>query len=162
MRILEAQEIKSLQPIIEQATNTAYQSPCRKSKRGVVIFKGNQVLGAGFNSPTLPRRCFGELCAEVCNFYTIHAERNAVHDALARGSDLAESSILHIRIKEGEFGWQVTPADKTTCDDCVPYLLRIEATLPAPFREFILHHNLGYIALTLPEMKTDEIARMVD
>lgn len=74
--------------IIELAENLAAQSPCAKSKRGVVAyaehpsFDGPRVVGSGFNGPPRPFRCYGdESCRATCNKYCVHAELRAIWSA---------------------------------------------------------------------------------
>lgn len=151
MRLLDTEEITWLKPMIEASVAEARKSPCQHSKRGVVIFKGERILGRGFNAPGSGRVCFGEGCEELCSLYAIHAERNAVQDALSRGFDLSGASFVHSRIKDGK----LSSSDKITCEDCVPYLLRVQSRMRESFGEFILDYQGRFVALTIAEMQSE-------
>lgn len=131
MRIVENTEATRLEPFINHATEQVRLSPCKKSQRGAVIFKGERILGQGFNAPIPPEICTPELCMSVCRFHTIHAERRACYDALAKGFDLKGASILHMKIKNG----QVVPVQEASCLDCSAYLMGLK-------RDGILLHEL--------------------
>jgi deoxycytidylate deaminase len=80
------------------------QSPCAKSKRGVVVFQTGgampaQFIASGCNGPPPPFTCDGSAaCRANCGKVAIHAEDRAIRGAgpLAEGADL-----LHVKVENG-------------------------------------------------------------
>jgi hypothetical protein len=102
------------------AIAAARGSPCRKSKRGAVVFgvdvypaeRVTDVYGAGFNGQPPPWTCNG-LCGEkawpggpsICSMVCQHAEARAIGDALVeagrRGErDLGCLDLVHIKVDD--------------------------------------------------------------
>ncbi len=136
MRVLESEEVEYLEPMIRGAVGMARLSPCGKSKRGAVVFRGERILGRGFNAPTPPHCCLPERCSLFCRSFAVHAERNACYEALSKGFDLTGASILHIKIKNH----QIVPVDEASCLDCSSYLMILKRD-GMPLRELILMHE---------------------
>lgn len=91
--------------VIQLAVETANQSPCAHSKRGVVLYRhtlGNDplVLGSGFNGPPGGLPCHGdEACAQHCASYCVHAEVRAILDTKVMGPDI---QAVHVKTVGGE------------------------------------------------------------
>jgi deoxycytidylate deaminase len=80
---------------VSRAVAVAHESPCR-SKRGVVIFRGDTPIARGFNDKPFGFNCDGsEACKATCRTEAVHAEQVALLRAglLARGADL-----LHVKV----------------------------------------------------------------
>ncbi len=133
MRYLDGLEEESARGILNYAADIARKSPCEKSKRGVVIAMGKEILGEGFNSPPPGFFCEREKCYNICNAYAMHAEQNAILDALKKGKELAQATMYHIKVKDGEV--------KTSGDPCCPQCSKM--ALQAGIVEFVLLHDQG-------------------
>lgn len=68
------------QAALELATRAGSDSPCAKSKRGVVLFcRSYGLLGVGSNHPPAGFRCDGsDECHASCNRVCVHAEMDAL------------------------------------------------------------------------------------
>lgn len=161
MRVIEKEEAIWLEPMINRAIKQAQLSPCQKSQRGAVVFKGERILGKGFNAPIYPNTCIPEVCKRFCRFNTIHAERRACYDALSKGFDLTGASILHMKIKDG----QIQPVNNTignaTCLDCSAYLIKLKID-GMPLNELILwradeEENRLYVAYSIEEFYRNSV-----
>ena len=76
--------------LIQYAVEQSMLSPCR-SKRGVVIFNGPDVVSMGYNQKPRGFECDGsDRCKSTCRNEAIHAEQVALLAAgtKARGCDL--------------------------------------------------------------------------
>jgi len=81
------------------AIEAAKQSPCQKSKRGVVIFsrQGQRPFGTGCNRPPGPYACTGNTaCRRECSKICVHAEQ----DALLKAGCVVACEMLHIIIDD--------------------------------------------------------------
>lgn len=94
------------QSYITAAVEAARQSPCAKSKRGVVIWRHwerfgiTTTLATAFNAPPRPFTCTGSTtCRGVCNKVAVHAEERAI---LRVGTNAAGAELLHIKVRDGE------------------------------------------------------------
>ena len=134
MRYLEGKEIIEANKYIEEAIKEAEKSLCNKSKRGIIIVKNDIIIGRGFNNPPLDLLCEPEYCYPICNQYCIHAEENAIFDALMNNYDLNGSRMYHIKIKEGE----VRTSGMPSCVNCSKKILHLGIA------EFVLKHDVGY------------------
>lgn len=117
--------------VIEAARLAALESPCAKSKRGVVLFnredhdrfeknypgRGNHQLAIasrGFNGPptgfscTQDYSCRGN-CAKLC----MHAEARAIYAAGAL-DDVCDLELVHVKVVDGA----VVPAGGPSCWQC--------------------------------------------
>ncbi len=94
---------------VEIVFEEAEKSKCFKQKVGAVIVRGGEVLARGYNKPV------GDFCekcvrreldlhggenVEVC--FVVHAEQNALIDALNRGIDISGAVMYVGAIKNGE------------------------------------------------------------
>lgn len=75
---------------VELAIRNAVESPCQKSKRGVVIYASTPseypfyTFGFGHNGPPAMIHCDGsDACREDCGRRCVHAEMRAHRDAMA-------------------------------------------------------------------------------
>ncbi len=85
---------------VGMAVQAAKMSPCAKSQRGVVIWRGSDVVATGANHQPMPMVCDGsEACRVDCGKLCIHAERDALNIAgeQARGAEL-----LHVKVADGK------------------------------------------------------------
>lgn len=133
MRFLEGAELEFAHEILNYAADVARKSPCEKSKRGVVIVKGREMIGEGFNGPPLGFTCEPEKCKSICNAYCVHAEENAIMDALKKGNDIMNATMYHIKVKDGKVNTSGDPC----CPRCSALALQV-GTL-----EFVLSHDQG-------------------
>ncbi len=138
MRLLESKELIQIKPVLDKAIEQAKLSPCQKSKRGAVVFKDSLVLGVGNNAPPEPLWCNPEICRAICAKYTVHAEQNAVFNALNSRQNLADASIFHIKVNENGL---TVPSNDLSCPECSRLVLRFH------LKEFILFQDAGYMGL---------------
>jgi len=95
--------------ILEAASSQACKSPM-SYRHGSVVFKGNQILGAGYNWPVAPPG--GEN-----RRFSIHSERDALKGL--RGDQIYGSDIFSVRVtKAGAF------ANAAPCTGCQKLLKR--------------------------------------
>lgn len=96
---LDLEAIKPPQHIIDLAIEVSGWSPCR-SKRGVVIFTGENVVSHGHNYKPKGFECDGsEACKSTCRREAVHAEQQALMSA---GSQAHASEMLHVKTVEGK------------------------------------------------------------
>lgn len=107
--------------VIEAARLAATQSPCAKSKRGVVLFNPERhdeyvrsvgvtsaqslrptvVVSNGFNGPPVPFECKDSLvCRGWCRDVCLHAEQRAIIDALGC-DDVEDLELVHVKVVDG-------------------------------------------------------------
>jgi len=108
MRYLAKNEAREAEKYINLAAKVAKKSVCKKSQIGVVIVKDGVTIGEGCNNPPHGRIC--DICLreniqdnsriELC--YAVHAEQNAIINALKEGYSLEGSRLYHVKIKNGE------------------------------------------------------------
>ena len=99
------------------ATSIGAQSPCAKSKRGVVVFQTGgamptQLIASGCNGPPGDFVCDGsDACRAVCGKIAVHAEDRAIRGAgrFAEGADL-----LHVKVVDGV----AVPSGGPSCWQC--------------------------------------------
>ncbi len=137
MRILESPEILKMQFAFDKAKEQANLSPCQKSKRGAVIFTSNMILAVGNNAPPDPLVCNPEICRAICARYTVHAEQNAILNALRDKQHLLGATVFHIKVSSD--GLAVSSND-LSCIECSRLVLREK------IKEFILFQDAGYVA----------------
>ena len=119
MRYLEGSEASEAQYFIDEAVKEALKSRCDKSNRGVVLVKDSAIIGRGSNNPPLAIQCIPDYCRQICSQYCVHAEQNALFDALKKGYDVAGSRMYHIKVKDGE----VKDSKKPCCVECSKMVL---------------------------------------
>lgn len=84
--------------IVIRALEMACESPCR-SKRGVVIFRGADVITRGFNFKPKWFECDGSAtCKADCRWKAVHAEQHAL---LAAGTKASGAEMLHVKAVNG-------------------------------------------------------------
>jgi deoxycytidylate deaminase len=116
---------------IEAARIVAMQSPCAKSKRGVVLFNpetaglyernpgfvkgpGPVIVSRGFNGPPPTFACSGSAaCREGCAKLCMHAEQRAIMAAGAL-DDVHDLELVHVKV----VGGVVIPGGGPSCWQC--------------------------------------------
>jgi len=90
---------------IEIAVRQAMESPCQKSKRGVVIYASPGAeypffnFGFGHNGPPTMINCDGsEACLADCGRRCVHAEMRAHRDAMASKFDISVARGMGLKI----------------------------------------------------------------
>lgn len=117
--------------LVALAIAMAVQSPCRKSRRGVVLFdrRGGEV-GLGFNGLPGAGVCTGDdACRKACGRRCVHAEVRAIRDAIARGWARARPgpvldliSGLHVKVDEDG---QLVAGGPPSCAECAREILDV-------------------------------------
>jgi len=140
MRYATADEAKEMKKYVGAAVKEAMKSTCTKSQRGAVIVKNGEIIGRGYNKPTIERLC--DPCiredikdngrVELCS--AIHAEQMAILDALKKGKPLEGSRMFHIKAKDGK----IKPSEDTSCTVCSRIILE------AGIKDFVLLHKKGF------------------
>lgn len=134
MRFLDGAEAVEAERFTAEAVTVARRSPCEKSKRGVIIVSDSEVIGRGYNKPPADVPCVEEFCGLICRKYCVHAETNAVMDALRGGHELKGSRGYHIKVKGGA----VRDSDDLSCVPCAALVLE------SGMGEFVLKHPRGF------------------
>ncbi|MFH1228879.1 MAG: hypothetical protein V1678_00450 [Candidatus Aenigmatarchaeota archaeon] len=140
MRYATPSEVKDIENFVYDAEQEAKKSICKKSQRGAVIFRGPDIIGIGYNKPTYERTC--NPCVrenikdnskiELCS--AIHAEQMAIIDSVKCGNRLEGSTMLHVKLKDGEN----KPCEKPSCTVCSRMVLE------SGIKEFIMREEGGY------------------
>lgn len=116
--------------LIEGARKAALESPCAKSKRGVVLFDHEDtkrwqpgrtvdwelgtILGIGYNGQPYGFKCSGsEACRRDCAKLCLHAEQRAIMYGLQRAA-IHGCDLLHVKVVDG----QVVPGGGPSCWQC--------------------------------------------
>lgn len=103
---------------LEEAIEAAKNSPCSKSKRGVIIWDGRSGAGrwsSGFNGPPAGFTCDGsDACRESCGMICVHAEIRALMHVGREHTDL-----LHVKVKAG----QPVASGPPSCPHCSKAIL---------------------------------------
>ncbi len=132
-------EIEKARYFFEQAALEAKNSKCTKSQRGVVIVKNGEIIGSGYNMPTIEELCnpcirehiHNNSQVEMCS--AIHAEQMAIV-AVANSTNTLEGAVMyHIKTKNGE----MQPSGKPSCTVCSRIILPTDL-------KFVLWHEEGY------------------
>ncbi len=135
MRYLSTQEVSQVQEYLERAIQIALKSPCEKSKRGVVIVAGNEIISEAFNGPPQGLICKPDYCKEICRDYTVHAEERAIFQALKEGKELSLARMYHVKVKNGVN----VPTGGPSCTKCSKIVLE------AKVQEFVLQQEEGLV-----------------
>lgn len=102
------------------AIEASLNSPCQ-SKRGVVIFEGENHISMGWNNQPAPFVCDGsENCKRSCSKTAIHAEQAAIINALGGGS-LVGAEMLHVKTIDG----LLVPSMGPSCLQCSKLILAV-------------------------------------
>lgn len=110
----------SAEQALERAVRMGAQSPCAKSKRGVVIWHPDlfDILCANHNRPPRGFSCNGsEACRANCRKHCVHAEMAAIIDAK---NGLHQMHMLHVKVIDGE----AVPSGPPSCTDCSKHILQ--------------------------------------
>lgn len=120
--------------VVEQAVKAARNSPCAKSKRGVVVFgmceNGKiEIFSEGFNGPPAPFDCSGRpQCIRDCGRIAVHAEIRALAElrrpTYARyrgksGMPVDGLHLVHVKAVHGE----LVPGGGPSCEACSKVIL---------------------------------------
>ena len=142
------------QSVISAACGAAMMSPCRKSKRGAVIFKRSHAAGqntlfaTSYNSPPWPYECDGsEGCRSGCREIAVHAEQRALLDSGIGDVPWRERpdlELVHVKV--------VKPAGcETKCDhDPISHLVPSGPPSCAQCSKLILEARIGCVWLFEP------------
>ncbi len=140
MRYATKDEAKDMKKFIEIAAEEAKKSTCKKSQRGVVIVSNGEIIGRGYNKPTIEKLC--DPCirenikenrrVELCS--AIHAEQMAILDALKKCKNLEDSRMFHVAVKDGKMKF----SEDTSCTVCSRIVLE------AGIKDFVLLHKKGF------------------
>ena len=106
------------------AAQAGSQSPCSKSKRGVVVWVGNHVLATASNTPPVGFSCDGsEGCRASCGKVAVHAEQAAILQCHENNFLIRGAEMLHTKVSlvgdtfVGVFG------GPPSCPDCSKLIL---------------------------------------
>ena len=113
--------MSTTQEALEQATRIGSQSPCVKSKRGVVLFwEHPKIMVSGFNGPPPGFSCQEtEACRASCGKVSIHAEQAVLLECIRLGIKVEGAEMLHVKVVEGE----PVPSTGPSCVDCSKLIL---------------------------------------
>lgn len=97
--------------IVSFAVEISGWSPCR-SKRGSVIFSGDDIVAHGHNHKPQGFECDGsEACKATCRIEAVHAEQRAL---LAAGVNARGAEMLHVKSVDG----QLVASGGPSCVQC--------------------------------------------
>ena len=103
---------------LELAIEAAKQSPCSKSKRGVVVWDdhfGQDEPVTGFNGPPPGFACDGtDACRKACGRICVHAEIRALMRTRNNHTDM-----LHVEVRNGV----AIPSGPPSCEYCSKSIL---------------------------------------
>lgn len=103
-------EFKDHEHFLKEAFIEAEKSTCEKQKVGALIVKDNKIIARGYNHKINKKAC--DEClrkkynlhkgenVEIC--YGIHAEQDAILNALNEGIDITRGVIYIVAIKKGK------------------------------------------------------------
>ncbi len=134
MRYLQGAEIAEADRYMAEAIKAAVNSPCEKSKRGIVIVKDNEIIGAGYNKPPFESGCVPNVCRDICADYCEHAEVFAGLDSLKKNKDPSGGRMYHAKIQEG-FLKDCGPPSCVRCSSLASVI---------GIKDFVLQHKGGY------------------
>jgi len=124
------------QDALRHATLVGAQSPCAKSKRGVVVFLRDRTkfedpgeYSVGTNEPPWPMACDGsEACRANCNKLCVHAEASALLNLIGQEparppapTRLDEFEMLHVKV----VGGVAVPSGPPSCPYCSRLILKM-------------------------------------
>lgn len=144
--------IKEMHAAIEKAR----LSPCAKDQRGAAIFKDGELLGKGFNAPPVGFICSPRYCEPTCRNYTIHAEMNAITDAVLKGKyrELKGSRMYHAKVENGLL--QDSRKPRCDCSKHFPAFGISEVVLKHP-EGYTLYDSLEFFELSIEGMKNRKL-----
>ena len=141
MKYLEGEEKHTAIIYTRAAFLEVINSVCAKSKRGVVIVKDDKIIGKGANNPPGTFECNLKDCYAICRNYTVHAEQNAILDALKKNNNLEGSRLYHVKFKDSIPQYSGAPS----CTECSKLILQ------SGIEEIVLEHNSNEFALYTAE-----------
>ena len=104
--------------VIEAAVQMSKLSPCR-SKRGSVIFRGDDLVAQGYNFKPRGFDCDGSIeCKATCRVGAIHAEQFAL---LVAGLKAVDAEMLHVKTVAG----RLVPSGGPSCPQCSKLALAV-------------------------------------
>ena len=103
--------------VILRAIAEGRDSPCGKSKRGVVIYDPHTTnsIVRGRNAPALGVCGNDDVCRAACARICIHAEQ----DSLLRGFDVVGADLVHVKVIDGV----LVPSGGPSCVECSKLIL---------------------------------------
>ncbi len=134
--ITDPEELEQTKHYMKIAAEVARNSKCKKSQRGVIIVKDNEIISKGYNKPMKDDCCLRERIkdnshVELCN--AVHAEDMAIGYSDNSKEQLKGARMYHIKLKNGE----MMPSGKPSCTMCSK-LVQLMGL------EFVLWHEEGY------------------
>jgi len=145
MRYLEGEEIREAWKYMEEAAKEARKSTCKSSQRGSVIVKNNEIIGRGYNKPTIGEYCDpclrenieGMKMVELC--HAIHAEQMAILNTDRKYRE--DSTMYHVRVKNG----RITTSKEPVCTVCSRMIKQ------SGIKEFVLYTERGFASYNAKE-----------
>ncbi len=145
--VTDETEKRIIEGYLLEAAREASKSVCTKSQRGAVIVRDGEIIGRGYNKPTIDYLCNPCIREEIrdnsrvelCS--AIHAEQMAILDALKRGESLEGSTLYHVKVKNRE----MKPSGPPSCTVCSRLILESGVS------EVVLWHREGYAVYTAEE-----------
>ncbi len=141
-RVLAGSELEEAVRWMGMAVQESARSPCELDKRGVIIVKGGELIGKGVNAPPPGFRCEAAYCQPTCRTYAVHAEMNAIIDAVHQGNDVRGARMYHARGEQG----RLVDSRQPRCADCSKHILALGLT------DFVLKHSEGYTVYKAEEL----------
>ena len=127
----DAERQQPHQYFVDLAIQVSTWSPCR-SKRGCVIFSGDDVVTHGHNYKPQGFECDGSAtCKATCRLEAIHAEQHAL---LYAGIQARGAEMLHVKSVDGK----LVPSGGPSCPQCS------KLALAAGIRAMWLYHTDGW------------------
>ena len=133
-RLIEGSELEETLRWMHRAVELGQKSPCQRDQRGVVIVKNGILLGEGVNAPPEGFTCEPKYCQPTCRFYAVHAEMNAIADAVRKQNPLQGSRMYHARVE----GDKLADSRKPRCGECSKHVLTFGIA------DFVLKHEEGF------------------
>jgi deoxycytidylate deaminase len=109
--------------VLHSIKQMASYSNCKKSQRGVVIWRGQTRLGGGCNKLLRGECDNSEECRRVCNRRCLHAEQEALWFAVnhPEWKEGRHAALLHAKVKDGE----IVHSGGPSCMECAKLVLRV-------------------------------------
>lgn len=148
------------QHIIDLAVEVSGYSPCR-SKRGVVIYSGEDMLTHGYNYKPRGFDCSqNDACKATCRREAVHAEQQAL---LLAGRKAEGADMLHVKTVNGA----LVPSGPPSCVECSKlaracgiagvWLYHETGWRRYPIIEF---HTLSLLAVDVVDTLTQQVERL--
>lgn len=140
-RILLGEYLEEAKYWMNKAVEISLKSPCKKDKRGVVIVNYGLLAGEGFNAPPEGFSCEPKYCEPTCKDFAVHAEMNAIMNAIKSEKSLDRARMYQARSMDGK----LVNSRKPRCYHCSKHLQGFG------IKEFVLKHPEGYILYNTKE-----------